>query len=183
MSLQTWQETLITAHSDGAAYGTSVTKTSLLPTHALFTLPSNFGIEGKMLRVRASGRISSLASATLLLNIFLGSVNATNWALFTLNATAQTNVTWVFEADLVFRALGSTTTANLLGVGTFTSQAVIGVGVGTFASTQMIPAGSPVVGTGFDSTSSQVVDLQATWGASSASNVMTLHQYALEALN
>jgi hypothetical protein len=39
------------------------------------------------------------------------------------------------------------------------------------------------VGTGFDSTAAQLVDLFATWSVANASNSITCHQFHIEDLN
>jgi len=63
MPLQTWQETLIQAQSDGTAV-TGTAEGSLLPGQAKFTLPANFlDYAGKTLRIRAAGRISQAGLA------------------------------------------------------------------------------------------------------------------------
>jgi hypothetical protein len=42
---------------------------------------------------------------------------------------------------------------------------------------------APVVGTGFDTTIANLIDLTGTWSVSSASNSIQVEQYALEWLN
>jgi hypothetical protein len=104
----------------------------------------------------------------------------------TLNTTAQTNVNWILEADLVVRSVGASTSATVLGQGTWKSHAVIAAAAPTAGSAgiHMLPYNTaPVAGTGFDSTAAQTVDLFATWSVSNASNSITLHQFSLLALN
>lgn len=185
MSLQGWQETLITAQVDGTALASSVTATSILPAAAKFTLPANyFGYIGKVLRLTAQGRISTTSSSpTITFDVRLGAVIVFNGAaVATVAAGAQTNKTWQLEALLTCRAIGASTSANLMGIGKLTSSAVVGSSGGN-ANTALLPDSAPAVGTGFDSTVSNVVDLFATWSASSASNSVQLHSFALESLN
>jgi hypothetical protein len=70
----------------------------------------------------------------------------------------------------------------LMGIGTFQSEACLG-SIASVATTTMLPLTAPAVGTGFDSTVMNVVDLFATWGTSSASNSIQTHMYSLESLN
>lgn len=188
MSLQTWQETLITAQVDGAAYASSTTATSLLPAAARYTLPSNFfSAIGKTMRVRAGGRISNaVAGPNLTLAVWLGTVASPivvfNGGANPLVARSTTNVTWEFEAILTCRAIGSSTSANLMGVGKFTSEAALG-SAANVAVVNMLPLSAPAVGTGFDSTITNVVDFAATWGTNAATNSILLHTYSLESLN
>lgn len=182
MSLQTWGETLITAQVDGTALANSTTATSILPPAAKFTLPANFCNIGKTLRVTAFGRISTTTGPpTITFDVRFGAVVVFNGAAVT-TVVSLTNKTWLLEAILTCRSIGASTSATMLGTGSFTSSIVVG-STGGNANTAMLPDSAPAVGTGFDSTSSQTVDLFATWSAASASNTLQLHNYTLEAMN
>jgi len=62
MSLQSWQETLVSAQVDGTALNTSTSQTSIIPPAAKYTLPANYFAIGKMLRITATGRVSSIVT-------------------------------------------------------------------------------------------------------------------------
>lgn len=182
MSLQSWEECLISAQVDGTALASSTTATSLIPAAAKFTLPANFFSIGRVLKVTASGRISTTTGPpTFTFDVRLGSVVVFNAGAVTTVASV-TNKTWLLEVLLTCRAIGAATSANLMGSGRFTSSAVVG-STGGAANSAVLPDSAPAVGTGFDSTAAQVVDLFGTWSASSASNTITLHQFVLESLN
>jgi hypothetical protein len=190
MSSQSWRETYIVATGDGTALASSTTATSLLPAATKFTLPSAFfqAVDGKTLRVRATGRISTVVTTpgTLTLAVRFGSVDVFSSGAMTLNTTAQTNVNWIFDAYLPIRTVGASTSAALFGQGEFRSHAVIGSAAPTAggAGVHLLPYNAaPAVGTGFDSTAAQTVDLYATWSVSNASNSITLHSYLLESVN
>ena len=105
MSKQGWQEVFVIGQSDGAALTASVTPTSIIPAAARFTLPPNFFSEvGKAIRVRGAGRVTTVTTpGTLTLDIRLGptgNIVVFNGGAMALNATAQTNATWEFEAIL-----------------------------------------------------------------------------------
>lgn len=187
-----FQEVLITAQGDGAALANSTTPTSLLPAAAGFTLASNFFANiGKQIRIKARGRVSTVVTTpgTLTLDIRLGTVASPivvfNGGAMNLNTTAQTNATWELEADLVCRAIGSGTSASILGIGRFTSRALIGSAAvaSGYPGSALLPDTAPAVGSGFDSTITNRVDLFATWSVANASNSITLHQFSLESLN
>lgn len=180
MSLQTWRETLINAQVDGPALNTSTTATSILAPAARLTLPSNyFSVIGKALKVRAQGRLSTFTSGTLTLAINLGTI-ASPIIVFTSQAitmaASQTNLSWDLEVELVARAIGNATNANLMGIGRLLSAAAA-------ATVTMVPASAPAVGTGFDSTITNVVDLFATWSVSNAANSIQTHTFSVESLN
>lgn len=185
MPSQSWQQTLVVGQVDGTALTNTTTETSIIPASAKLTIPANFfDVIGKRLRLKMSGRISNAASAAITFRFKLGTGSpVTVWASqsIALNATSKSNVTFDLEWGGVIRAIG--TSANFMHTGMLTSEAVIGVGTGTFASTQSIPASSPAVGSNFDATVSQLADLTAQWGAASASNSIQVHMFQLESLN
>ncbi|WP_407146249.1 hypothetical protein [Bradyrhizobium sp. ORS 86] len=192
MSMQTWMESLIVAQGDGAAVTNTTTATTLLPSAATLALPANFfSYVGKALRIRATGRVSTVVTTpgTLTLDIRLGTLASPivvfNGGAMNLNTTAQTNATWSFECELTARALGSGTSANLMGVGSWSSRALIGspaVASG-YAGTALLPDTAPAVGIGFDSTITNILQMFATWSIANASNSITLHQFRAEAVN
>ena len=75
-----WPQLLGTAHSDGTAV-TLTTVGSLLPPHAVTTLPANLMREGNVFKIQAAGRISNIVTSpgNLTLDVRLGSVTA--WAV------------------------------------------------------------------------------------------------------
>lgn len=190
MSANYWVETLAEAQSDGTAV-TNTTPATLLPTHARATLPPNFFRNpGKAVRITASGRISNIVTTpgTLTLDVRMGptsNIVVFNGGAMALNVVAKTNVTWWLEVLLTCRAVGSGTSANLMGTAKFTSESVIGSPLPSAGGSGvlLLPSSAPAVGTGFDSTVAMVVDLFATWSINNAGNTLTLHQYVLESLN
>jgi hypothetical protein len=102
-----------------------------------------------------------------------------------LNIVAKTNVPWILEWIMTCRAIGSGTTSNLMHQGAWTSEAVIGSPLPSAggAGTHLLPNAAPAVGTGFDSTAAQTVDLFGTWSVANAANSIQVHQYKIEALN
>jgi hypothetical protein len=189
MALQQWVEPLVVIAEDGTALANSTSQTSLLPASRKFTLPSYFYFfVGRMLKLRARGRISTVVTTpgTLTLTLRFGSIDVFSTGAMTLNTTAQTNTPWELDVDLVCRAIGASTSANLLGMGRWTSHAVIGsaaIGSGG-AGSQMVPYNAaPAVGNGFDSTSAQQIDFMGTWSVANASNSIQLHALDLLSVN
>ncbi len=191
MSGQGFQETLVCAQASGPAL-TGITQQSLLGTTAdassaaKFTLPAGFfkadGGIGRALRVTCKGRISNIITTpgTLLFELKFGSIVVWSSGTVALNAVAKTNVTFIMDALLRCDSVGSGTLAKLLGIGQFQSESVVGAAAGTTVSASL-PASAPVVGNGFDSTASQLVDLFATF--SLTGNSIQMHEYMLESLN
>jgi hypothetical protein len=190
MGFQTWAETLIASTVDGPTLVTSATATSLLPSSAKFVLPANSLYVGRRLRVVAWGRLSNIVTTpgTLALDVRF---NSTPIVVFSggamqMSTTAHTTLPLRIIIDLTVRAIGSGTAANLMGQGVATGLPLSLTAVADSANdvaSLMIPNTTPAVGTGFDSTVPNVVDLFGTFSISNAGNGITIHQYALEALN
>jgi hypothetical protein len=191
MSNQSWQQTLAFAPVAGSALTASTTATSLLPPAARAVLPANFFNIGTLLRVKAMGVMSTIVTTpgTLTWNVTLGPITTPiivfTSAALALNIVAQTTFTWLLDILLTCRAVGVGTASNLIGTGTFHSRALLGapaVASEQGVSPALLPDTSPAVGTGFDSTLTQTVDLMAAWSLNNA-NTITLQQYTLESLN
>lgn len=192
MSLQTWMESVVTQSADGAALANSTTPTSILHATGIWTLPAGFfSYVGKTIRIKASGRISTVVTTpgTLTLDVRLGTIASPivvfNGGAMNLNTTAQTNATWDFEAELACRSLGSGTAATILGTAKFASRALIGsaaVAAG-YAGAALLPDTAPAAGTGFDSTITNVLNFFATWSVANASNSIQCHNYRAEVVN
>lgn len=188
MSTQGWVEAIAVAPVDGPTLTNTVTANSLIVASAKPVLPAQyFNVAGKSLRVRVKGRISTVVTTpgTLTLDIRLGTTVVFNGGAMALNVNAQTNATFDVDVTLTCRSIGNGTTATLLGIGLFSSRAVIGsaaVGVGG-AGELLLPDTAPAVGTGFDSTTAQTIDIFGTWSVASASNAITVHQIIIESLN
>jgi hypothetical protein len=189
MSMQGWVEAIGWASGDGPALSNTVTPTSILLPQGKAVLPANFFDKpGKTLRLIAAGRVSTLVTTpgTLTLDVRMGSsIVAFNGGPMALNVAAQTNDAWWLEMLLTCRSVGNGVLTTLIGTGIFTSRALIGSpasGAGHPPSA-MLPDTSPVVGSGFDSTTTQTVDLFATWSIANAANSIQVHHCTLEALN
>jgi len=178
-----YMATLATAQGDGNAVAATASQTSLLTgtgaSQAVCTLPANWiDHAGQHLKVYAAGRLSTPASTqgNLTFTLKVGSVNACVSPTFTSQAS-QTTITWELDWDFTVRAVGSGTTTTLMHTGKFVSALVSATNL-----MNIIPATAPAVGTGFDSTVSNTVDLQVTWSNNTAGNTITLHQYTLMSL-
>jgi len=187
MSLATFMECLVAQQADGTALTASTTPTSIIHPAAKTTLPAgNFFAPGKSLLVRIGGRMSNIVTTpgTLTIDVRFGSVIVWTSQALPLNVVAKTNVSWWADIDLVCRAIGQSTSANMMGIGLFTSESVIGSPANSAGGSGALfmPATAPAVGTGFDSTAAQTVDVFATWSLNNANSIQT-HMYELWAKN
>ena len=161
-----YSQTLASMHTAGTAVtGTSIT--TLLHGSGLFTLPGGSLNEGDEIEVCASGQMNTVVTTpgTTIFTLKFGSVAVFTSQAISLNIVAQTNAWWEVVLRSVVRAVGNGTSANLLTTGTFTSRASLNApAVGTTNGVGVVPLPdtAPAVGTGFDSTISNLVDFQVT---------------------
>ena len=189
MPMQTWQETIARQVAAGTSFGTYTTAKTVINPQALVTIPAGWFEIGKMLRIRVMGGIGTLVTTpgTITFQVMIGAVIAFTSGAIQLNATAHTDLPFDLEILLTCRAVGSGTSANLMGMGhlrgiMFTLTAAQVDGVNSSAS-MMVPATTPAVGTGFDSTIANILDFFTGFSISSASNTVTVDSYLVESLN
>jgi hypothetical protein len=187
MSLQTWVETLVTAQVAGTTLTGSTSATSIIPAAAKITLPTNYFYIGRMLRIRAMGQLGNIITTpgTITIDVRLGNVVAFNGGAMQLSSTAHTTLPFWLDIVLTCRAIGSGTSTNFMGQGIMTSQCLSLTAVAdstTTPATLLLPNTVPTVGTGFDNTVTNTLDLFATFSLSNA-NAITLQQYSVEAMN
>jgi hypothetical protein len=175
MSMQTWQETLMSSTIAGASFGTYTT--------------ANWWFVGRMIRYTVWGGIGNLVTTpgTITFQLNLGAVAAVSSGAIQLNATAHTNLPFRAECVATCRAVGNSTSANLIGQWTLngvmftkTAAQVDQVNIG---DSILAPATAPAVGTGFDSTAAQTLDFFAGFSISNAANTIQVQQVLVEALN
>lgn len=176
-----YSQTLASCHSAGAAVtGTGIT--SLLHGSALFTLPGGSLNEGDELEISASGQMNTVVTTpgTTIFTFKMGSVAAFVSQAIALNIVAQTNAWWDLVLKMAVRSVGNGTLATLITTGSFTSRASLGApavattnGVGVVG----LPDTAPAAGTGFDSTVSNLIDLQVT---NSVAGSITCMRYKLK---
>lgn len=185
---QSWRQHLVSMQADSTAVNTSTAETTILHPTGKYTLGGGFlFFVGQTLRVRAMGRVSNIVTTpgTLTLRMKFGSIAVATSPAFQLNAVAKTNVTWILDWDLTVRSVGATTAATFMHSGVWQSESFVGSAAPSAggAGAGIIPASAPAVGTGFDSTVDNIVDLTAQFSISNAANSIQTHTYQLESLN
>lgn len=181
-----FRERILTIGEDGSALTNSTTPTSILPSARKITFPAYFFDKvSKELVIRAAGRVSTVVTTpgTLTFDLKFGSITVASSGALSLNTTAQTNVGWVLDWVLNLRSIGSGTAATHIHQGLWRSHAVIASPAPTAggAGCHVLPYNAaPAVGSGFDATAAQTLDLYATWSVASASNSITLHQFSAD---
>jgi hypothetical protein len=176
-------QVIASAYTDGPTL-TAAAAASCVPTYVPTTLPAGYWQIGRIWRIRAAGRISCAVTTpgTARFDVRLGGVVAFDSLAIPLNIVAKTNVRWELEIMLTCRAVGSGTSANLMGSGQWFSEANILVplpATGPGPGGALIPFNTaPVVGTGFNSQSALTLDMFFTQTVATGS--MTMHQLMIE---
>lgn len=177
MSRQTWVETLAVATQDGTAVANTTNETKIFPA---VTIPANYLQDGRLLRMRAFGKLSTTGTPTITFAIRIGgeagTLLATSEALTM--GSGVTNVNWDVEAYLVVRSNGATGTLLVMGncrVHTSSTTNVMNIfGQSGFDAPAAVT---------FDLTADAALVLTADWSAASASNTLTGMMFSLESLN
>jgi hypothetical protein len=187
MSSNSWFQTLYAQQVDGPALTAAAAASALISAspavnQGRFTFPAGLMKIGDVFRITASGRISCVVTTpgTARFDVRFGSAVVFDSQSMNLNTTAQTNVPWWLDVILTCRSIGASTNATLFGQGIWSSPAVVGspaVSAGGSGSLVLPNSGAPAVGSGFDSTVSNTIDLFFTQTVATGS--MTLHQFCL----
>lgn len=184
MGVQRWHQPLIVqAITDGPTL-TAAAAASCIPTPNKITLPTNYWEVGKQWRVTLAGRLSTVITTpgTIRWDIRIGAVVAwDSLAILPDTVAAHTNMPFKLEVFLTCRSIGASTAATLFGVGVLFSEDILGTPAASpkAAVIAMLPWNTaPVVGTGFDSTTINTVDVFFTQTVATGS--MTVHQYQIE---
>lgn len=187
MSRQSWVELIAFGTIDGTAVANSTTETIIQPN---ITIPGNYMQDGRKLRLRVSGKYSTLGSGTVshVFRCRWGGVGGTMLAqtgTITL-LVSMTNAYWEFSLELQVRTNGAS--GSIFGDG---MCQVFGGTAPTIGSATGAPALAPMTSGGqtapaavtVDLTSDQALAVTIQHGAASASNTAQGLGYTLESMN
>jgi hypothetical protein len=190
MASQSWVDLIVGGPlnptvTDGPTL-TAAAAASCIPTPNKITLPNNFFTIGKILRIYMSGRISSVITTpgTARFDVRIGAVVAFDSLAILLDSVAgHTTVGWELVINLTCRSIGAGTATQLFGFGRWTCEDILGVPAtapkGVLSA--VLPWNTaPALGTGFDNTLANTLDVFFTQTAATGS--MTVHQYMVEAI-
>ncbi len=176
---------LAIAVGDGPAV-TTTTASTCLPVTAKYTFPPNSIVVGTVLHVLAWGRMSNVVTTpgTARFDVRLGGTVCFDSGAMTLNAVVKTTLPWRLEIEMICRAQGSGTSANLFGFSVFEAENIVGSPLasvggsgGLLSASASGPETAPAVGGGFDSTIANTFDLFFTQTVTTGT--MTVHNFRL----
>lgn len=184
---QSWRQLMVAGGGDGPTL-TAAAAASCIPTGSRIILPNKFWQVDDMLKITLAGRISCAVTTpgTARFDVRMGpsgTIVVFDTGALNLNVVAKTNVPFWLEMLLTCRAIGSGTASNFMGVARFQSEAIVGAPANTAGGngSLLAPVGAPAVGTGFDNTAANAVDVFFTQTVGTGS--LTVHQYMVESLN
>lgn len=178
-------QVIASAYTDGPTL-TAAAAASCVPTYFPTTLPAGYWQIGRIWRLVMSGRLSCVVTTpgTARWDVRLGGVVAFDTLAMPLNIVAKTTRHWWLDVLLTCRAVGSGTSANLMGQGIWLSETSINTALpatGPGPGGQMVAYNvTPAVGTGFNSQSALTLDIFFTQTVATGS--MTVHQAIIEQL-
>lgn len=188
MSKQGFTETLVSQQAAGTLFNTYTSAKTVLNAQSLWTLTPGWWELGKVMRITVAGALSNIVTTpgTVTFQVMHGSTVVFTTGAIQLNATAHTLLPFWLDILLTCRAVGSGSSAQLMGMGKvtgiqFTKTAAQTDAVNTqgeFSS----PATAPALGTGFDSSVANVLDFWTGFSINDAGNGVQLAQYIVESL-
>ena len=168
---------------DGPTLTAAAAASCLAPVNRLPML-GGFWTLNKSLLVKIQGRISCAVTTPGTARFDFrtgptGTIVAFDTGALNLNIVAKANVPFALEIMLTCRTVGTGTATTLFGIGSFTSEAVIGAPLPTIGGngTLMVPVGTPAVGGGFDNTAANMIDFFFTQTVATGS--MTVHNLSV----
>jgi hypothetical protein len=185
MSSQTWIQCVAAAPGAGSAIvsggPTTLLTAGQLASAAAYTFPTNFFYYvGQKFRVKAHGILTCGGANNLTLSLLFGAaVIVATTSPMALIAAGRTNVPWELDFTCTMRAIAGSASNNIYS-GHFLSEGILASTAFASGVTgwYLLPT---AVSSNWDNTTTEKVDLQAT--LSGASDSITLHDYALEAMN
>lgn len=193
MASISWGQLLAKSDTAGTLYNTFTTQKSIITSAtalegasaAFVTIPPGFWQRGGMVSLDVGFAMSWASGNTMIFSIMMNAVSAAVSQTFDVTTTGGTTEPLFMHVDLSCRAVGNGTLANLMSMGYLIGRGIAGQGStpGANYTAGMGYAGwreaTPAVGTGFDSTIANTIDLQCTMGTSSASNGIQIQTYRL----
>jgi hypothetical protein len=171
---QKWVYPLDTQHiAAGAAYASSTTLTDVSPLPSI-TIPAGWLQPGMMLKLKAFGTFSNTGTPTLLLGFYYGAVAGTALAATSAVTTTTGATNWQFYMEYEGRIRTNGATGTIMGCG------FVDLATSLTAVTHRPIPETALATVSIDTTTAKAITLGAQWGASSASNTLTCHNFAAE---
>lgn len=191
MASQSWGQLISTIPVPGTLYNTYTAAKSMLTSATateasagLVVLPPGFFHREGVLKLDIVAGISNRVTGpdTFTVQVMVGAVIAFTTGAITLTTTAHTIIPLVGEIILTCEKEGSGTLCQLRGVSRWSGQMIqqggtAGADSATLSNTIVMPNTASALGTGFDGTIANNLDLWVAQSVSNAGNGFQLQQY------
>lgn len=158
---------VIAVQTADATIANTVTETTLFGTVVgTLTLPANFLIAGRTIRITMRGHVSTTGTPNLTIRSKFGSTELVTTTAF--NAGTLSNIGWTWTCDITCRSTGAS--------GTVVASATFAWNNGSQRNAVKTTT------TTIDTTATQAVNVTAEWGTASASNTITAQLAQVEVL-
>ncbi len=183
-----YAQVLASQRAAGTLFNTYTTAKSVINVTELVPMPGNYLQQGSRLRVRVWGGLSNIVTTpgTVTFQIMMGSIVVWTSGALQMSTTAHTLTPFELEVMLRLDTAGSGTAAKFMGGGKVVGLSLqIGAGAADATVSNDVlstPAAAPAVGTGFDSTISDILDFWVGFSSSNAGNGVQVYDYTVEQL-
>lgn len=190
MASQSWGQMIATIPVAGTLYNTYTTAKSMLTTatateaaSGFIALPPGFFQRGSRLEFDIEAGLSSIVTTpgTFTVQVMIGAVIAFTSGAMLMTTTGNVLLPLSGKIKLTCDTVGNGTLAKLRGQSTWWGQGIqqSGAAAANVASGATVqgPNTAPALGTGFDSTIAQTLDLFVGFSISQATNGFQLQQY------
>lgn len=138
------------------------------------TLPANFFVAGKMIRIMGAGIFSTQAApGNVTIKIYLGSTAIASGIITNILALASNN-SFEFMGSIICRTTGASGSVVVNGVAGYDTGALV---------QGFLPLNNAGATTTIDTTASLVVDVKLTWATQIAANTISTTTGSIEILN
>lgn len=188
MAAPYFNQTLVSQKAAGTLFNTYTTAKSILNVTELLPIPGNYMQAGTKFRITADMALSNIVTTpgTVTYQVMMGSIVVWTSSTVQMSTTANTLLPVRLTVNMRLDSAGSGTAAKFLATGVGTAlnlQLGSGTTNGTVTdSTLNLPGTSPAVGTGFDSTVSNILDFWVGFSSSQAGNGIQIYDYTVEQL-
>ena len=155
----------------GPSISNTIVESSILGTGVgTLSVPANAFQIGDSFRAKLTGHISAANNNTIDIKIKTGSIVLADTGIITLPSITYLN--WTIEVDFTIRAIGPAGTASIISSGIFTYMKNAS---NAFEGDTFSVVNAPT----FDTTVSNTLDITATWGTASPSNIINSDLFTL----
>jgi hypothetical protein len=165
--------TVLFTQTSSTTVANTTTETSILGTGVgTKTLPINFLVAAKTIRIKIQGYVSNLITPTIQIRVKLGSVVILDTTAVTMT-TITGNMRFSVEGEFTCRTTGASGTIFSQGEANYFTIATTNNNIDMVNTTT----------TTIDTTATQAIDVMVTWGTANASNSITSTNATIEILN